>query len=140
MDAASIAAAVTPTLAVGAVVWYGSARFARLEFKVDTMWDFQIRRGLSELVEKGIGKMNSPLVLDKALTPKVVKALDPIKGGLHEIGVKHKKDSDAMLEIEAKYGDELLRTICVPLGLSHSACLIVALAVAKGTNTVDLTL
>src|SRR5438046_568275 len=40
-----------------------AAKIASIEVKVDTLWDFQIRRGFSEAVQKGIGTMNSPLIL-----------------------------------------------------------------------------
>jgi hypothetical protein len=50
--------------AVGGVViwlWRTSKYLARLELKINTLWDFQLRRGAVEALEKGIATMNSPI-------------------------------------------------------------------------------
>jgi len=36
-------------------------RIARIEVKVDTLWDFQMRRAVAEAVSKGVATINSPL-------------------------------------------------------------------------------
>jgi hypothetical protein len=112
-------------------------RFGSLELKVDTMWGFQMRRAMSEVVTSGVGVMNSPLVI----TDDALAHLDPIKPRLLEWYANYPgKDNDAsiLLGIESEFGDDILKTVCFPCGLSYGACLIIALVVAKGSNEVDL--
>jgi len=111
--------------------------FTALQVKVDTMWAFQMRRAISEVVEKGIGTMNSPMTIFQEARER----LEPIKPRLIDFWEtlgKKLSDTEAPLEIERQFGNELLTLVCVPCGLSHAACLIVALSVARQQATFDL--
>lgn len=74
--------------------------------------------------------MNSPLVFNE----EVKRHLDPIKPRLLEFW-EHKgrklEPTDALLEIEKEFGNDLLHSVCVPAGLSHGACLLLAFSVAS---------
>ncbi len=114
-----------------------SMRFGALELKVDTMWGFQMRRSMSEVITSGVGKTNSPLVF----TDLAIHALDPIRERLVDWykGTKSKiSDADLLLGIEQNFGDDIVKMVCVPCGISYGACLIIALAVAKGSTEIDL--
>jgi hypothetical protein len=115
-----------------------SARLGVLEFKVATMWNFQVRRGFSEVVSTGIGSFGSPLHFNQ----EVQSALDPIRADLLAFGQahlnSHTPDEEALLLLEAEFGDQLLHIICVPFGLSHGACLLLALTAATGRNEIEL--
>ena len=112
-------------------------QLSALQVKVDTMWQFQIRRGVSEVVHQGAGTMNSPLEIFE----KYRSALDPIKGELvrfwkdrgHSVN-----DCDAMLEIERLFGAQLFEKVCIPCGMSHAGCLIVALSVASERTSFNI--
>jgi hypothetical protein len=41
-------------------------------------------------------------------------------------------DAQLSLEIERRFGEEIVKKVCIPHGVSQGASLIVALAVAKG--------
>lgn len=47
-------------------------------------------------------------------------------------------DSELAMEIERKFGERLVRDICLPLGLKDGSCLLVAVAIARGTDTVSV--
>jgi hypothetical protein len=114
-----------------------SMRFGALELKVDTMWGFQMRRSLSEVVATGFGKFESPLVIDE----KVQRHLDKIKPRLIEWYANYagrKSDASLLLGIEQNFGVDILNLVCLPCGLSYGACLIIALAVAKGDSNLNL--
>lgn len=107
--------------------------------KVEIMWSFQIRRGLSEVVERKFGRMNSPFTLDS----QVMEHFAPLRDDLisfHEREGRFLKDGDALLRIEQIFGDAILRQVCVPFQLSHGACLLLALAVARQTPILELEL
>lgn len=113
-------------------------RLDRAAVKVDTMWSFQIRRAMSEVVDKGLGDMNSPLHFNEM----AYKSLEPIKSKLINFysNLQPMKDSEVLLAIESKFGDELLNLVCIPCGLSHGACLLLAYAVAKQTTDLEIKL
>ncbi len=48
---------------VGVVIWLMriSSYLGVLELKINTLWDFQLRCGAAEALEKGIATMNSPI-------------------------------------------------------------------------------
>ena len=119
-----------------------AARFGALELKVDTMWAFQMRRAMSEVVEKGIGTINSPLIFSK----EARGALEPIKAALidfydNKVTEDEKlNDSLFLLAVERVFGKELLELVCVPCRLTHGACLLLAMAVAKQSDALEITI
>lgn len=44
---------------------------------------------------------------------------------------KYLSVSDTMLEIERRWGDYLLKNLCIPRSLGMGACLVLALEIAK---------
>lgn len=117
----------------------GSMRLGALEVKVETMWAFQMRRAVSETITSGLGAMNSPL----HFTEEAMASLDPIRADLiHFWGglPPGTSDAEALLAIEQRFGDELLKDVCSPCGLSHGACLLLALAIAKQSSELTLDL
>ena len=132
----SIVALLTGALSLFSVAYLAGGRLARLEGKVDTMWAFAVRRGISEAVKEGLGTMSSPIVFNA----KALALIDPLKGELTKCYENNKKmtEFELMLEIERQFGQKLLEQVCVPSGLTHGACLILALAVVRGEATVDL--
>ena len=81
--------------------------------------------------------MNSPI----RFTEDAIARLDPIRDELIELYQKDPdRDDDAkmLLDIEQKFGDVLLNIVCIPCGLSHGACLILAMSVAKQTDNLQI--
>ena len=140
MDAATlVSATIGAVIALGGAIGFllkVSARLGALEVKVETMWQFQIRRAFAEAVSSGVATMNSPLTFD----PKALSLLDPIRSNLMQLWESMGTDTSdavAMLEIEKNFGERLVRDVCIPCKLTHGACLIMALAVAKGKTTME---
>jgi len=136
-EAVSFAAS---SISIISVVYLASVKITKIEVKVDTMWAFQMRRAMSEAVEKNLGEINSPMRIKDEYT----KRLEPIKPELIKFWKDHggnkMSTGTALLEIEKRFGDQLLKIICVPCGLSHGSCLLLALAVASENNEIDLQL
>ncbi len=133
---APIASVIMSGISILSVIYLGAVKLAKLEVKVDTMWDFQMRRAFSEAVKTGVATMNSPLHFDQ----EVRENLAPIRDELQQFWKTHHTVPmlDFIIMLETKFGDQLLKEICIPRGLSHGACLLVALAVARGVDTIDL--
>ncbi len=117
---------------------HNDAKIAELTLKTNVMWDFQMRRAMSEATSKGLATMNSPLTLT-ADGRKAKENMEPIAKDLQSWwDVNYfKDDMEASLDLERNFGDKLLAMVCIPCGLSHGACLFLALMVAKDVDTID---
>ena len=107
-----------------------SERLARAEVKVDTLWEFQLRRGQVEAVEKGIARMNSPLEFS-AESKSWFAFLSRRLWDLYRGDGRGLSDADLAAEIERRFGEEITREVCLPRNLSAGVCLNLALEVAK---------
>ena len=129
-------AAITVTAVITVLGWLDTRfsnreRFAKLEVKVDTMWDFQMRRAESETIIKGIGQRNSPI---RITNPSVFEWFKGLEEELQKFYLEKGKfltDRELSLEIERRFGARISAEICVPQQLTEGACLIVAMALAK---------
>jgi hypothetical protein len=104
-------------------------RFAKIEVKVDTMWDFQMRRGSVEAIAKGIVKANSPLQLVPEVYSQWFKSMESDLWALYSQS-SQLSYANLLLKIERVFGDRLVREVCIPRGIQEGACLIAAAAVA----------
>lgn len=139
LDNITIALSTSSLVGLLFAVFTASRRFGELETKVNTMWAFQMRRAFSEVVTSGIATVNSPL----RFTEEAIKALDPIREELKALWVSlpesvRKSDVEVTLEIEKVFGERLLRMVCIPCGLSHGACLLLAMSIAKDQGSLLL--
>src|ERR1022692_481781 len=100
-----------------------------IEVKVDTMWDFTLRRARSEAVNNGYATINSPLVF----SDEARGWLEPFASLLRDLYVSmgdHVTDTDLAVEIERIFGVRLLNEICIPHHMYMGACLLLAMDVA----------
>jgi hypothetical protein len=105
------------------------ARVAAIDAKQSTMWDFQIRRAMSEAVSSGAGHLASPL----KFSDDVLHCLNGMRSEIVDFvrELPEKPDSDVLLDIEREFGARLISDVCIPMHLSHGACLLMALYVAR---------
>ena len=129
------------TLLLGLVVWMGKLTwmFAQVNIKVDTMWAFSLQRGMLEGIKRGDASYASPYTVSgeslawfdhngfAADLRKLYAACPP--------GIP---DLDLAYKIQAQFGERLIREVCVPKGVLAGYTLVVAVAVAKSTNVVDI--
>lgn len=126
-----------PVITVLVLHGKSTARYAKMELKIDTLWDFQMRRGMVEATHKGWGEIQNPFIVsDQALSyfeklrPELegwFAALTPEKRGLREL----------VIGIEQYFGNRIVKEICVPYGVSHAACNLMAAAVASGVHRIE---
>jgi hypothetical protein len=105
-------------------------RLVKLEQRLDNLWDFQLRRASVEALQRGIGKMNSPLILSEEAKSWMAELAAELKTFYRRFG---RTLSVAQLaeEIERRYGDEIVKKVCIPHGLFQGACLLIAMEVAR---------
>lgn len=115
-----------------------STKLATIEVKVETIWSSLVRRAFSEAVNKGMGTLNSPLLLKQEALDLMAPMAKELRDFYASEGRKYVGDDEAlMLAIESKFGDKIVKEVCVPNALASHACLLIAIAVAKSTNVVD---
>lgn len=114
-------------------IFFGIAQtIATLQVKVDTMWDFTLRRAKSEAVMTGLANINSPI----RFTQKAVELIAPFEERLRklyvDLGGEKRTDAELAIEIERQLGQELLTQVSVPHNIYLGAVLLIAIAAAKG--------
>lgn len=108
-------------------------RIATMEVKVNTMWEFQMRRAQGEAVQTGIATKNSPLIFTEE-SKAWLSDIAPAMQAFYNDKGKNLGDTDLAIEIERMWGEHILDTVCIPRKLSHGACLLLAIEVARGDH------
>jgi hypothetical protein len=118
-----------------AVSYLGLIKFAQAQVKVDTLWQFQLRRGEVEAVLRGYATKNSPLNVNDE------RALNAFPSGLAQALQQHFSRLGRNLtgvelasEIERHFGARLVDEVCMPQGISEGASLILAMHFAQGAG------
>lgn len=108
------------------------SKHSKIEVKVDTIWDFLMRRAIAAGLENNVLSMNSPVVA----TAKGEAMLEPVKEDLlkfyQEVGAKLNV-RDLFMELERKFGDRFMKDVCIPHGISQGACLLAAIDIMRKT-------
>lgn len=128
---------LTGLMSIASVVYFAGSKFSRLDAKVEgidekvnVIWEYLIRRAMSEAVFKGVATLNSPIVI----TEEAKTWMEELKPELQKLflnGWQKLPDRMLLMEIEKKFGERIVRNICIPHGLHSGACLLIALQVAK---------
>lgn len=119
----------TIIVTISGFMWKFSSRLARIEFKSDVVWDFLMKRAMMEAVNKGLGTMNSPLIITEETKNLYDNMLEELKLFYNLEGFKL-NDRDLFIEIEHRFGDRLLK--CVSNTSDIGACILGAIAAIKG--------
>jgi hypothetical protein len=117
-------------LTIAGSVFYAVKQFARLEFKVDTLWDFVMRRALTEGVARGLINFNSPVkISDPDIRARYAPIAQELKAFYRRAG-RNMSDTDLFREISVRWGDWILKNICIQYGLVAGSCITIAVALA----------
>lgn len=114
------------------------ADLEKLKVCVDTMWLFQLRRGVSEVENKQLGTSNSPLKLTEQANALMAPILPDLKHFYEAIDGEKLDLLELAVEIERHFGAKLLSAVCKRIGVSSGACLILAIAQLRPIRSRDL--
>lgn len=111
-------------------LWSIAAKFAQLELKVNTLWDFLMRRSIETGISNGVITMNSPIKstesMEELLAPMINDFADFYKYSCCGLS-----DRDTFIAFEREFGDRILREICIPHKIHQGAAIFAAIDVAK---------
>lgn len=129
---------VTVALGVSGISLAGivalASRYGKLELKVDTLWEFQLRRGIVEGKMAEVLTQNSPVILRPALIA-ALESLAPELKAFYENGAYKLNEAQEAAEIERKFGARLMKEVCIPLGVLHGACIVGAMVYGRSLAT-----
>lgn len=101
------------------------------KLKVNTMWDFQMRRAQAAGLQTGVLEQNSPLtVSERGRKAFDAILLNQIREFYHTLP-PNLDDHDLALKIEAKFGKQISEDVCSPLRAHMGECLIAAVILCR---------
>jgi hypothetical protein len=129
MTLTDITAGVSVALSLTSIMsvfYFVGVKLATLQIKVDTMWEFTLRRGKSEAINNGFAIMQSPLVVTEKGKWAVAPIIDEIREAYTARWLSL-SNVDLAVEVERAFGDRVLEEICIPHKFNMGACLIIIL-------------
>lgn len=102
--------------------------------KTDVAWEFQMRRATVEALKKEEPMMSPTELVEASMVPATVRlAFKPIVPQLRAFyeGLNTLDDGEIALQIEKRFGDWIVRNVCVPLFQTNGECLIFAVRLAQ---------
>jgi hypothetical protein len=118
------------------LIYFAGVKLAKIEIKVDTMWDYLLKRAAAEGVNRGLLTLNSPLKITAA-GRAMLETLRPRLREFYEAHGQGLSEQDLARELEAAFGQDLVREVCIPNNINLGVCVLIALGVAKGVETLD---
>lgn len=123
-------------LAVIATQWDTFAeRLTKVELHTTTLWEFVLRRGTAEAIQKGVATVNSPVRLRAEAIEWMAALAIPLREA-YETRWKDLDDIGLCVAIENEFGAQITLEVCIPHQVTNAACLLIACAVAKGETFV----
>jgi hypothetical protein len=116
------------------VVWISAVRITSLQVKVDTIWSFLMKRALSEALVQGVATRNSPVRVTDEAKQWMSDLIPPIRDFCARLGRRNITDNDLAIEIERRFGEQILNEVCIPHGLYMGACLLIAVQAVKDAS------
>lgn len=104
---------------------------AELRVKVDTLWDFLMRRAKAEAVQVGWGAMGSPIHLTTAGFEMIRPFLNKFLPVYAELVARNASEQEVWMTLENRFGDEIIEQICIPGKVSAGACMIAIIESCK---------
>lgn len=105
-------------------------KFSSLESKLDTIWDYLIKRAETEFIVKGLGTINSPYLITDEVRSWYAPISKDLKNFYNKIGVTL-TDQELFVMVYKEFGQWIAVNVCVPHGLENGSCILAAIAVAK---------
>ncbi len=106
-------------------------RLGDAEHRIDALWDFTLRRGTAEALQKGVATMNSPVRVTAAARQWLKGIAADLQTFYGQTGC-HLSQPRLAAVISARWGQQLFKEVCLPNGIDEGTCLLIAIAVARG--------
>ena len=122
---------IASVMALLGVIWVAAVKITAMEVKINTIWGFLMKRAMSEALAHGIATHNSPVRVTDEAKRWMGDLLPPIKEFYAKLGRRNITDAELALEIEKRFGDQILNEVCIPHGIYMGACLLIAIQAVR---------
>lgn len=112
-----------------------TGRLDKVELHTTTLWEFVLRRGTAEAIQKGIATVNSPIRITAEAYEWMAALAIPLREA-YESRWKDLDDSSLYVAIEREFGAQITMEVCIPHHVGNAACLLIACAVARGETLI----
>jgi hypothetical protein len=106
---------------------------------IDTLQIYLLKRGAEEAVQKKLGTLNSPLVFHSDVVNQFMglTVANDIRKFVKTSNNVALPDPKLAFEIEKKFGNDIIKQMCVPMGVTMGACLLMVLDIAKNERRIS---
>lgn len=108
------------------LIYFATMRQSRIESRMEILWAFHIRRGISEAVEHGLLTSNSPLELKKNVVPKYPSLFESVRDFYDRLGGKKLSDVELVAQMEDRFWP-MIKPLCLKEKINDGACLAILL-------------
>jgi len=102
----------------------------RLERMVNTLYNFHLRRAAAAAIHRGHAVQNSPLRVTRKAAQYYMPILDELQDFYHAEGHRL-SERELFAETEERWGDYMVRHVCLPLGVDSGACVAMAMSLMR---------
>lgn len=128
---------LTTLISIGGAAVVTMSRIAKIEVKVDTLWTILFQRGVVETVSRGLGTVNSPLEISSEVRTLFQGVANELRKFYQRTGRYAVSDMELAIGIQRVFGDRLFQ-ICIDNKLPPEAAVLIAAAIAKGQDKVEV--
>lgn len=111
----------------------------RTKFCVETLWVFQLRRGMLEAVTNDLGTEKSPFRLTASASQLLEPILPELKAFYKEIGGDKIGIVELSVALESKFGEKIVEEVCKKVNVTKAACMVVAISMLRPISQKSLT-
>lgn len=137
-DVGTVLSIITMVGSVIGFIWLSASRIAKLEVKVDTIWDYLIKKAMTDALNSGMATQNSPIHITDEIKARVTAHIGyKLYNSLRKLYKEHQQLSDnaLALKIQQQFGEQIAKEMCIPNeDLSYETCLFIALEIAKSNG------
>jgi hypothetical protein len=112
------------------VIYIAGWKLGRIELQVDTIWEFLMRRAISEAMQKELIVSNSP-VIPTVIAIEVFSVIVPKLKKFYKTKGKGLSNKELFRATEVEFGDVFVNDICPKLKITAGACVATAMVLMK---------
>ena len=126
----SLTLSVGTLIAIAGFIWKFSTQIAAISVKIDTLWDFHMKRGQIEGLHMGAMTRNSPLSLTQVARDWFTSLEADVKTWYRKTD-KRVSDRDLFVLLEKEFGQRITDEICIPHQITREVCLAGAVLICR---------
>lgn len=122
---------VLTVLDVGITIW--AVLYARkAHHRIDSTWDYLMRRAMAEGLIKGLATMNSPMIITDEVRGWYAPFATELREWYRRSG-RYRTEREMFEDVNTMFGSKFLDKICIEHNLQAGFCIAAAIEIARST-------